>query len=260
MQPLGLRRSSGPGALAVGALLEPTRVLGGDPLAAEEVDLAQRDEEALEVAHQNELPSSSRLRALTASASVKQRRTRPRRRRGRWPRPGRGSSPRPGPPCSDGDEQQPAEGDRDEQLPAEVHQLVVAVPGQRGPEPDVGEQEHEQLGRGATAMPSMALGMTGMSNRPPRAAQEQRDDDRRHHDGGQELGQVEHGETHRGVLGLVAADQLLLGLGEVERRPVHLGGDGQKNTRTARRRWRSMFQFRRPSWADRRCRWWTACR
>ena len=35
--------------------------------------------------------------------------------------------------------------ERDEHLPAEVHQLVVAEPGQRGPEPDVDEQEDEQL-------------------------------------------------------------------------------------------------------------------
>ena len=35
-----------------------------------------------------------------------------------------------------GEDQQPAEGQRDEHLPAEVHELVVAEAGQRGPEPD----------------------------------------------------------------------------------------------------------------------------
>ena len=45
-----------------------------------------------------------------------------------------------------GDHQQPAERNGDEDLPAELHELVVAEPGKRSPEPDEDEQEHEQLG------------------------------------------------------------------------------------------------------------------
>ena len=41
-----------------------------------------------------------------------------------------------------------------------------------------------------------------------------------------ELGQEEQGEADRAVLGVEAADQLLLGLDQVERRPVQLGGAG----------------------------------
>jgi hypothetical protein len=40
------------------------------------------------------------------------------------------------------------------------------------------------------------------------------------------LGQEEQREAHRAVLGVVARHQLLLGLGEVERRPVGLGDAG----------------------------------
>ena len=58
------------------------------------------------------------------------------------------------------------------------------------------------------------------------AAEEQRDDDGRHRDRVHELGQVEEGEADRGVLGVEAADQLLLGLDEVERRAVQLGRGG----------------------------------
>ena len=51
-------------------------------------------------------------------------------------------------------------------------------------------------------------------------------DDRRVGDQGGVLGQVEPGEVDRGVLQVVAAGQLLLGLDQVEGRPGHLGGDG----------------------------------
>ena len=57
-----------------------------------------------------------------------------------------------------------------------------------------------------------------------RATEEQRDDDGAHRDGVHELGQEEQREADAGVLGVEAADELLLGLDEVERRPVQLGG------------------------------------
>ena len=47
----------------------------------------------------------------------------------------------------------------------------------------------------------------------------------RHGDHVHELGQVEEGEADRRVLGVEAAGELLLGLDQVERRPVHLGRD-----------------------------------
>ena len=68
-----------------------------------------------------------------------------------------------------------------------------------------------------------------------RPAEEQRDDDRRHRDDVHELGEEEQGEQEARVLGVEAADQFLLGLDEVERRPVEFGGRGdQEDRRTAR--------------------------
>ena len=64
--------------------------------------------------------------------------------------------------------------------------------------------------------------------RAGRAAEEQRDDDRRHRHHVHELGEEEQREADRAVLGVEAADQLLLGLDEVERRPVELGGAGDE--------------------------------
>ena len=49
----------------------------------------------------------------------------------------------------------------------------------------------------------------------------------------QVLGQEEQAEPHPRILGVVAGDDLRLGLGQVERRPVHLGdvGDQQDHER-----------------------------
>ena len=68
----------------------------GDAVAAEQAVLAQGDEEAVEVPHQNIAPSRSRLRALTAVGRRQQHgRRRPARRRRSAARPS-GSSRRPG--------------------------------------------------------------------------------------------------------------------------------------------------------------------
>ena len=58
--------------------------------------------------------------------------------------------------------------------------------------------------------------------RARRSAEEQRHRDRRHRDDVHELGEEEDRETDTGVLGVEAADELLFGLDEVERRMVHL--------------------------------------
>ena len=56
-----------------------------------------------------------------------------------------------------------------------------------------------------------------------RAAEEEGHDDGRHVTDVHELGQEEQGEPDRAVLGVVATDELLLGLDEVEGRAVELG-------------------------------------
>ena len=58
------------------------------------------------------------------------------------------------------------------------------------------------------------------------AAEEERHDDGRHGDGVHELGQEEQAEADGRVLGVEAADQLRVRLGEVEGRPGQLGRDG----------------------------------
>ena len=129
-----------------------------------------------------------------------------------------------------GEQHEPAERDRDHQLPAEVHQLVVAQPGQRGPEPHVDVEEHEQLeqephGAGERAEERQVDRVPVEADRL-RATEEQGDDHRAHRDGVHELGEVEEREADAGVLGVEPGDELLLGLDEVERRPVELGGGG----------------------------------
>ena len=87
-----------------------------------------------------------------------------------------------------------------------------------------------------------------------RAAEEQRHDDAAHRDRVHELGEEEQGEAERRVLGVEPADELLLGLDEVERRPVELGrGGDHEDDERARSRSATMFQSARASPARRRC-------
>ena len=79
-----------------------------------------------------------------------------------------------------------------------------------------------------------------------------------------ELGEEEDREPDAGVLGVEAADELLLGLDEVERRVVRLGGRGdEEDRRTARtpaaRTSASRTMPARPVLLRRRCRGSTAC-
>ena len=73
--------------------------------------------------------------------------------------------------------------------------------------------------------------------RARRAAEEQRDRDRRHRDDVHELGEEEDREPDARVLGVEPADELLLGLDEVEGRVVRLGGrrDEEDHERHQRR-------------------------
>ena len=82
------------------------------------------------------------------------------------------------------------------------------------------EEEDEELGEEPQRAPHPVGPEEG---RAGRAAEEERDDDGGHRHRVHELGEEEQGEADRRVLGVEAADQLLLGLDEVERRPVHLG-------------------------------------
>ena len=135
------------------------------------------------------------------------------------------------PPGAHGrDQQDPDDRDRDEELPADRHQLVVADPRQRAAQPDVAEQQDEDLDHEPQHRPPAAVRARPQRQRPgrPPAAEEQRGGqrgDRRHVD---VLGQVEHRELHRRVLGVVAGHQLALALGQVERQPVGLADHGEQ--------------------------------
>ena len=208
-----------PGHAAAGVVLR-------QPLAAEQAVLADRDDEALEVAHQPITPW--RLRPLTRSAATSSSAATTNstamamgsddehRSSSRCRRPTRIA----------GEQQEPAERDRDQHLPAEVHQLVVAQAGQRRPQPDVDVQEDEHLGDEPDRALEAAGDRAGCRNERLRPAEEQRDDDAAHRDRVHELGEEEQGEAERRVLGVEAADELLLGLDEVERRAVQLGRGG----------------------------------
>ena len=200
----------------------PAGVVLRQPVATEQPVLAGRDEEAFEVAHQVITPW--RFRALTRTATSSSAAARNSAaividdRQHRVPVVVVAEADR-------GQQQEPAERDRDQQLPAEVHQLVVAQAGQRRPQPDVHVEEDERLGD----EPDRALDAAGDERdveQRLRPAEEQRDDDGAHRDRVHELGEEEQGEAERRVLGVEAADELLLGLDEVERRAVQLGGGG----------------------------------
>ena len=112
----------------------------------------------------------------------------------------------------------PHQRDRDEDLPAQGHELVVAQPRQRGAQPDEQEQERPHLGGEPQQRPPAGVGAVAHVERPRRvpAAEEQRGGQRR--DGGHVdvLGEHEHRELQRRVLGVEAADQFALGLGQIE--------------------------------------------
>ena len=105
--------------------------------------------------------------------------------------------------------------ERQQDLPAEAHQLVVAQPGQRGADPDEDEDQRQDLGDHPDRVEEARA-------RAHPAAEEEGHGDGRDHEHLQVLGQQVGAEAHPAVLGLVALDQLGVRLGQVERRAVGL--------------------------------------
>ena len=124
----------------------------------------------------------------------------------------------------DGDEQQPAERDRDQELPAEVHQLVVAQPRQRRTDPDLDEQEDERLSEEPEDRPEPAQDITcdaGPSGPPKNSVTTTAD-----------IVIVFMNSARKNSAKRIdeysvwkPPTELLLAFGEVERRPVQLRGD-----------------------------------
>src|ERR1022692_4558347 len=118
-----------------------------------------------------------------------------------------------------GDDHDPGQRDRDEHLPAEPHQLVVADPRQRAAQPEEHEDQDQHLGQEPEHRPPAAVRPRPHRQRPGRAPateEERRGEpgDRRHVD---VLGQLAQCELERGVLGVVAANYFAVALGQVER-------------------------------------------
>ena len=121
-------------------------------------------------------------------------------------------------------------GQRQQHLPAEAHQLVVAQARKRGPGPDEQERDDRHLGQHHERVhPPRRMD----PERQQPAAEEDRRDHARHHQHVQVLGEVVGGEAPAAVLGVVAADQLGVGLGQVKGRAVGLGEAGDQEDQEA---------------------------
>ena len=114
---------------------------------------------------------------------------------------------------------------RNQDLPAEPHQLVVAVPRQRRPDPDEHVEEHERLeqephpARHEVEEPQRL----DVGKRTQPAAEEQRRRHGRHDDHVGVFGEEEQREAHAAVFGVEPARELLFGFRKVEGRAVGLG-------------------------------------
>src|SRR5436190_306897 len=102
--------------------------------------------------------------------------------------------------------------DREQNLPAEAHQLVVTQPRQRRPQPDEDEEQKEQL----EEEPDRPEEVDSVGEGEMPAAEEERDREARERDHVHVLGHLEQAPAHPRVLGVVAGDELLLCFGQVE--------------------------------------------
>ncbi len=110
---------------------------------------------------------------------------------------------------------------RDQPLPGEPLQLVLAKPRVGHPQPD--HDEREQRRSSPASRPSRAV----VERALPAAQEEHRRQGAEHHDAGV-LGEQEQREPQTGVLGVGAEDDLRVGDRHVERRPLQLGEPGDE--------------------------------
>src|SRR5512143_2109260 len=118
-----------------------------------------------------------------------------------------------------GDEQV-QDGQRQEHLPAEAHELVVAGPRQRAADED---EEGDEAGR-LQEEPDDRRQEPG----PQPAAEEQGRGQGRDQRQTQVFPDIEHAELHAGVLRMVAGHELVLRFGQVERQAPDLGRPGDE--------------------------------
>src|ERR671910_1689226 len=123
--------------------------------------------------------------------------------------------------CSD--DEQIDQRQRDEHLPAEVHELVH--PQTRDAPADPLEGEHDERRLEPEPRPVEGPEVEELERRLP-APEEKGDRDRRHEPHRGELGRLDEGPGHPRVLDHVPADDLALSLGQVKRHPLHLRKPG----------------------------------
>src|SRR3712207_6827951 len=128
------------------------------------------------------------------------------------------------------DDEQPDERQRDEHLPAEVHELVHPEPGDAPPYPLEGEHDERRLE--AEPHPVECPQVQEWQRRLPAPDEERRGDGGNQGHRG-ELGSLDQGPRHPGVLDHEPAHDLALPLRQIERHPLDLrdAGDveGQKH-------------------------------
>ena len=125
-------------------------------------------------------------------------------------------------------------GDGKKKLPAEAHELVVTETRKRGAHPDVEQEKAENLRDkpedredGGENWAAEVVGQQ-MAERTGRAAEEEQRSDAGYGDHVGVLGHKEHGELHRGILGVVSGDEFGFGFGQVEGGAVGLGVGGHE--------------------------------
>ena len=118
-------------------------------------------------------------------------------------------------PARDEDDEQQAE--RQEDLPAEPHQLVVAVARHGRLHPAEDEEEEAHLGEQPDDARDSTVERRPVERRQP-AAPEQDGVERAHQEDVGIFAEPEEREAHRRIFGLVAGDELALRLDQVERR------------------------------------------
>ena len=127
----------------------------------------------------------------------------------------------------------PQQAGRDQPFPSEAHQLVVAHPGQRRPDPHKHKHQQECLEEEPEDREHPRDRRRVPKSGPCQPPRNRVTVMRRDVEDVDVLGEEEHGEAEPGVLGVVAAHQLVLGLDEIEGSPVGLGdaGDEEDNER-----------------------------
>src|SRR5918998_2984307 len=130
--------------------------------------------------------------------------------------------------------EQPGQGNGYEYLPAEIHELVHPEPGYAPPDPLEGEHDERRL----EAEPDPVEGpeVQELQRRLP-APEKERRRDRGHKAHRGELGRLDEGPRHTGVLDHVPPDDLALALGQVERHPFDLGEPRDIEDKEHRKLW-----------------------